>query len=181
MSGGIGSVVRLQTPCSSFCIGICFPPIDTATSLAFGARRRNVTRPSVAISGDFTGGTPRPPRPAGAAACGAAGVGAAGCRAVRRDENALAGTSVRQRRQSRLIEEFMGFNQLLAVNLQGKRENGKGKKVPARLLPEAKQLAVLRTDHDTAVGDGRRRRQRTTGLELLNDAAVGCVEHIKFS
>src|SRR3954471_12023468 len=128
MSGVIGAVVRLQTPCSSFCIGICFPPIDTATSLAFGARRRNVTRPSVAISGDFTGGAPRPPRPAGAAACDAAGAGAAGCWAISRDEHAIAGTSVRQRRVSRLIEEFMGFNPLLGVNLQGNREKGKARR-----------------------------------------------------
>ena len=80
MSGDIGSVVRLQTPWSSFCMGRRLPPIATATSLAFGARSRKVTRPSAATSGDFTGGAPRPPpRPAGAAACGVAGVGGAGC------------------------------------------------------------------------------------------------------
>src|SRR6185503_11578789 len=35
----------------------------TATSLAFGARRRNVTRRSAETSGDFTGAADGPPRP----------------------------------------------------------------------------------------------------------------------
>src|SRR4051794_41951200 len=97
MSGVIGSLVRFQTPCSSFCIGSCFPPIDTATSLAFGARRRNVTRPSAAISGDFTGGAPRPPPPPGAAARGAAGGGGAGRWGAGRGGNPKGGKRGRQK------------------------------------------------------------------------------------
>ena len=62
-----GRLVSVHNPCSSFCIGRRLPPMATATSFAFGARSLNVTRPSVATSGDFTGGAPRPPRPAGAA------------------------------------------------------------------------------------------------------------------
>src|SRR6476661_7069721 len=106
MSGFIGSLVKLQTPCSSFCIGSCLPPIETATSLAFAARSRNVTRPSAATSGDFTGGAPRPPRPAcGAAATGAAvGAPGAGCCAINIDEYATAGARTRQMRRSRFIE-----------------------------------------------------------------------------
>src|SRR6185503_12102568 len=101
MSGFIGSVVKLQTPWSSFCIGNCLPPIDTATSLAFGARRRKVTRLSAAISGDFTGGAPQPPRPTDAADDGERDAGEDDCWDTSNVEQAIEQVRAKPRLQMR--------------------------------------------------------------------------------
>jgi hypothetical protein len=58
MSGANGPTVMLQTPLSSLVIG--FVPSghspETVTSVAFGARTRNLTVWSAWISGEFGGG-----------------------------------------------------------------------------------------------------------------------------
>src|SRR5262245_61207399 len=59
MSDFCGDVVALHTPLSSLVIARRWPMPVTATSLASGARRRNVMAPSAPTSGERTAG-PRP-------------------------------------------------------------------------------------------------------------------------
>src|SRR5450432_3717443 len=77
MSGFRTPVVAVHTPWSFFSIGSRWPMPVTATSLAFGARSRNVTLPSGETSGDLTGGA-NPPRPAAGGPGEGAGAGAVG-------------------------------------------------------------------------------------------------------
>ena len=140
--------------------------------MAFGARSRNVTRPSAAISGDLIGGAPLPPpRPAGAGAAAPAGGVAGGCWAVSSDE--LTSVAARTTGNAETFRNIDDSLKRLAEEFRRNLVNAVAERVRERVVPwpdDADQPDRPVADHELAA-----EHERVGGADLLVAEVVGSV------